>query len=138
MFEAREAGGALGFGAGLELRGAEAVNCEQGAVVLIQVRKPAGDQGGGEGPAEQPRHELKVEFLGDEGEEDVANVELGENATKAPNVGGVGPAGLEDGFGRAVLRGADHRVVLIRGPDGGAEVDEADAEGAVRPAGGWP
>ncbi len=57
--------------------------------------------------------------------------DLCEDAADAPDVGGVGEAGDEERLRGAVLARADHEGRRLRGVDGGAEVDEADARRAA-------
>ncbi len=70
-----------------------------------------------------------MEVLADEGKEGFARVDLSKDAAEAPDVGGVGPARLEECLGGAVLRGADLRVVRVEGSHRGSKVDQLYHEG---------
>ena len=61
---------------------------------------------------------------------------LGEDAADAPDVGRVGEAGEQQRLRRSILARADDEGRLLRGVNGGAEVDKADAGGAALAAAG--
>jgi hypothetical protein len=72
----------------------EAVASEEDGVVGVEVGEAGGDEGRGHRAADEGRDHGEVRIDAGEGEELATVGEFGEHAAEAPDVGGVGPAGL--------------------------------------------